>query len=411
MFLVHLDSSFPQGECIYNPPFSEHYERTNTPNKVERVSREIPKAVKERAFRLWLQGESYRRISNETKMSLGALSDHINELRQRTPDLDQLRELNVLLRKGGVTVFDAIRGGRLLDEVGRIGVSLDELENYVKLVERISHEKEAEAGRFVESALKLMGLEGESGKTYGEIVKDFEGKVSEVKRLDGEKGELQKETQGLKEELTKTEKGFSSKVQELKSVIETEERLTRLGLEKLAHLAKFVDDYETLKFSAEEVQRLSGWRKALTAMNIDPDGLERFVKEKGSLEKQLDNLSREKSAREQKVEELKGEHLRLWNQRTSLRDEVSRLSRLGYTLKEGRLTLPCKACGMQGVSMDLISVVNAIMRESWCSGMCVFCHQWSSYTAWEAAWFVTQLVLPAMKRRAEELDRPKIPTH
>jgi hypothetical protein len=361
------------------------------------LSRKIPSATRGRAFRLWLRGESYRRICAETGMSLGALSAHVNELRRKAPDLDQLRELNVVLRRGGSTVFDAVRGGRLLDRAGRLGVSLDELESYLRLTERISPEKGAEAERFVESALKLMKLEGETGKTHGQITKDFEEKRSEIKRLGEERDGLEEEIRELKEELTKTERGLSSKVQELKSVLETEERLERLGLEKLAHLAKFVEDYEALGFSAQQVQRLAEWRKSLAEMGIDPDKLGQYIKERGSLEKQISRLRREEIARRRKVKQLKGEHLRLWGQTTSLRDKVSKLFDLEFALKEGRLTLPCKICRMQGVSMDLASVENAIVKGSWCSGVCVFCGHWSSYSAWEAAWFVAQLVLPAIR--------------
>jgi len=154
------------------------------------MMRKIPRAAKDKAFKLWLGGCSYREIRDRTGMSLGAINQLVVDVRRETPDVDRLRELNVILRKGGSNVYDAMRGGRLLDKVGQLGVSLDELESYVKLTERVSQEKEVEAEGFVESAMKLMKLEGETGKTYGEITKDFEGKVSEVKRLDGEKGEL-----------------------------------------------------------------------------------------------------------------------------------------------------------------------------------------------------------------------------
>jgi hypothetical protein len=121
------------------------FEQNEWANGVNRVSRRIPRTARDEAFRLWLQGESYRSICAETGMSMGALCNHINELRKRTPELDELKELNVILKKGGLTVYDAIRGSRLLDRVGQLGMSLDRLESFIKLAENISSEKGVEA--------------------------------------------------------------------------------------------------------------------------------------------------------------------------------------------------------------------------------------------------------------------------
>lgn len=320
------------------------------------MSREIPLAVKDQAFRLWLQGESYRRICSETGMSMGALSAHINELRKRAPDIDQLRELNVVLRRGGFTVFDALRGGRLLDEVGWLGVSLDELESYVKLSARISPKKGVEAERFVESSMRLMSLEAKTGKNYEQLLKDFEERTKQIEGLEMKAKGLQEENRKLMErkaelegEIREAKERRSIALQELNHIITTQERLQKLGLERVSDLARFIEDFELLGFDTNMVRKLASWRKSLAEMDINPDKLGEFIKKKGSLEKQLDNLTREKIAREQKAKELKGEHLRLWNQMTSLRDEVSRLFSLSLALKEGRLTLPCKVCRMQGV--------------------------------------------------------------
>jgi len=135
----------------------------------------------------------------------------------------------------------------------------------------------------------------------------------------------------------------------------TQERLQNLGLEKVSDLARFIEDFQLLGFDSKTVRKMS----------------ERSSRKKGSLEKQLASLGKKKIAREQKVRVEGGTHASLGEMNT-LRDEVSRLSRLGYALRDGRLTLPCKVCQMQGVSMDLTRVEGTIMKGPWCSGMCVF---------------------------------------
>ncbi|MFQ6081643.1 MAG: hypothetical protein ACE5OW_08255, partial [Candidatus Bathyarchaeia archaeon] len=155
--------------------------------------RKIPRSVEKEILRRWLEGYTQRQAAREFRVGLATVNRVINDARKRTPDLDELRGLNVMLRKGDSSVVDAIRGARLLDGVNELGVSLDGLESFIKLSERISSERGVEAERFVEASMRLTGLEAKTGKNYEEIVKDFEGKVSEVKRLDGQKGELQKE--------------------------------------------------------------------------------------------------------------------------------------------------------------------------------------------------------------------------
>jgi DNA-binding transcriptional MerR regulator len=73
------------------------------------------------------------------------------------------------------------------------------------------------------------------------------------------------------------------------------ERLQRLGVEKTVALAEFVEDYESLGFSAQKVQKLAEWRKSLTETGISPDALESFIEKRGPLEKQLRSLEEELS--------------------------------------------------------------------------------------------------------------------
>jgi len=47
--------------------------------------------------------------------------------------------------------------------------------------------------------------------------------------------------------------------------------LQRLGLEKTATLANFIEDYESLGFSVQEVQKLAEWRKSLAETGISPE--------------------------------------------------------------------------------------------------------------------------------------------
>jgi RNase P subunit RPR2 len=123
----------------------------------------------------------------------------------------------------------------------------------------------------------------------------------------------------------------------LNSAISTKERLQKLGLEKTATLAEFIENYELLGFNVEEVQRLAGWRKGLTKLGINPDGLEGFIDEKGPLEVQRSKLNRD-------VEALRMEVNMLEKRKKALLNETSSLSTVSLILKTGKATLPCKRC-------------------------------------------------------------------
>jgi len=161
--------------------------------------RKIPEKVKEKALNMWLQGRSYREIKKKLGVSIGAISDIVAEARKQTPDLLELRKINVMvMEEGGVSVYDAVRGGRLLDQVNQLGVSLERLGEFVELANRVASEKEVESSEFVDSAVRLLRLEAKTGKNYKEVINDFEGKLSEAKKLEAEIGALKDEAEGIK---------------------------------------------------------------------------------------------------------------------------------------------------------------------------------------------------------------------
>jgi hypothetical protein len=138
------------------------------------MSREIPKAVKGEAFKLWLQGHAYREIRDKLGVSVGAINEIVTHARAGAPDLDGLRELNTILRREGSTVHDTVRGGLLIDRLGQLKVGLDKVSEYVEFSEKIVLEKGTGSEAFVDSALRLLSLTKETGKTYGEILVKYE---------------------------------------------------------------------------------------------------------------------------------------------------------------------------------------------------------------------------------------------
>jgi len=124
--------------------------------------------------------------------------------------------------------------------LSRLGVSLDELEGYVELLARISSERGLEAERFVNSSIRLMDLEAKTGKDYERVLGDFEEGTKQVKELEAKVKGIQEEIQGLMEgkaqlegEIREAKGRLHSIHQELNRIITTQERLQKLGFERV----------------------------------------------------------------------------------------------------------------------------------------------------------------------------------
>lgn len=87
--------------------------------------RKIPNKIRKKALELWLKGHNYRQIRGKLGISLGAISKTIDEVRHKAPNLDELRRLNLNLRKHNSNVHDAVRGSRLLEKVNQLGISFE----------------------------------------------------------------------------------------------------------------------------------------------------------------------------------------------------------------------------------------------------------------------------------------------
>jgi len=251
--------------------------------------------VKAKALRLWLSGLTYRLINEKTGVSLGAMNELVNEARKKAPDIDDLRQLNVTLQKSGVPLADAIRACSVISQLDELGLAINMLSEYVEFSRKLAATRSVGPAELVESALRLSKLEKETGKPYHELVREFEDKQARVKEMNLKLKALSNERVKIQGEISQASEKLSKTLEELKHAIGTKERLQKLGLEKTATLSKFIEDYESLGFDAEEVQKLAKWRKSLAETGINPDALESFIGKRGSLEKQLRFLEEELS--------------------------------------------------------------------------------------------------------------------
>lgn len=203
--------------------------------------RRIPEKNRARTIELWLGGSRYREISSKLEISLGAINCIINNVRKRAPDLDELRKLNLKLKKQDSSVQDTLRGARILDKVNQLGISLNRLETLLRILTKIASERESDEESFVNASLGLMRLESEFKKSYTEIVEDFEAKQTLIKHIELRAKKLREEIQKLGAEKRELHGTLNRAVKELKRALGTKKRLDKLSLDELATLAEHAE--------------------------------------------------------------------------------------------------------------------------------------------------------------------------
>jgi predicted nuclease with TOPRIM domain len=358
------------------------------------MRRKIPQKIKNKIIELWLRGESYRKISLETKVSLGAISEIINEKRKEFPELDELRELFMRLSREGSTVSDAMRGGALLDTLNELEISLREMDDYLVIFKTISDEARIETRNFIHSALKLHHLETEN-RPHEEVIKDYEEKLSSSMALESKKKQITLDLAALTEEQARLYDDLNQRKSELKQTIASRDRLAQLGIEKVNTLTKFINDYEAVKFSIDVIQRLASLQRALDEMNIGPTILQEYIDEHGSLRNQLKALKKKVKTTRTRHRKLNDNYQYLLEQYDYIDNNIHGLLRKYSVLKDKQFTFQCKHCeqiGLHGKIPTLKSIIDAREQGFPASIKCTFCNKYSLFTPSELYAKIAELI-------------------
>jgi transcriptional regulator with XRE-family HTH domain len=350
--------------------------------------RRLPPQVEREILKRALQCGTYRELAREFGVSVATVSRVFEDARKIMPDVDSLRELSILLRKAGLTVFDATRSCRAMESLNKWGISLEELDGYVRLNERFLSERALDES-FLSYALKLMQLEQVSGRTFQEVVEDFEKKGKEATEAEERKLALENESLGLKAELNETKVKLAELKSEIEKATNVRKGLAEIGLNKLAQLVRFIQDFESLGFDANEVKRLAMWHRGLQELHIGPDELDKYIAERGPLETQNNNL---KLANERIEADVNAHAIR----KETLLAENFALQAVDLILRTGTLTMRCESCGhplpiwlpTQESFWNLKNTGQVLIFK------CQNCDMPQSFTPWEIAFQIAWVILP-----------------
>jgi len=274
------------------------------------MSRRITSAQHRLVINLWLDLKTYREINVRTGISTGAISNIINDERNKIPDLDELRDLKKSILRANTNPLDAKRGAALLEKIDELNIPIKIIPDCIKLLTQYK----TEAGNVLEWGLKLMNLERTQKKPYYEIMMDAEKKAKNMQEW---------------EEYTKKLKGQERSI---KQSIREYEPLKALQ-NKLDHYhltPKILDDFivghlrfEELGFTKETAEILA---TELAKKGLAPRGaaarLTKILKQHEELEEAILNLLEEQHGIEKEIERNNEELAEVRSKLSSTKNEL-----------------------------------------------------------------------------------------
>jgi hypothetical protein len=350
--------------------------------------RKITDELKGDIFNEWLGGASYREMSEKFDVSLGKISSIIDEYRKASPDIDLLRGLHVRLKKDGFTSFDALRACRLLECLNGFGIGLSELQQYIKMCQRILSDKNLQDSVMAYS-VRLMALEDKCQKPFEKVMEDFDKTILETAKTKAENEQLTLKNRKLMNEAesaTKKIEGLNSEHAQLSTQLEklvtARKLLQDVGLRKLLTLAKFNQDFEALGFSIEETRKLSILKQDLISKGIQPANLKNNIAQVQSLSSQVTSLG-------SRVESLE-------NRRQQLLKTNPALQAVDEMLQTNTTKVPCKSCN------NLLPIrlpskqqqADAILSGAFVQITCPQCGYYQAFSPLEIATQIAWTLLP-----------------
>ena len=255
--------------------------------------RPTPKETKFRILKKLCSGETYRSVGKNEGCSTSTVNKIFDEfvgyaavssLEEAAENYDVREEIEILreiaceARKTTSSFPDLLGGARLLLLLKKLGLSPVHLEDTIKALDK---HKEV-FGDFVQSALRLASLEEETGKTYNDIIMEYENTKKNIAIISEEEKGAKKKIKSLDERSQAREsqlKQLDERAQKAQKVLD---EFDRTNIELQSYDIGY-GDLNTVKNFLNNIQKLKG--NATKAVQI--------IQEAGSLENKLHQLKAE----------------------------------------------------------------------------------------------------------------------
>ena len=321
--------------------------------------REINIIIKHKVVKLFLTGLSYDEIGRQVGIAKGSVVNIISEFREgylqappgMTEYVDALRQVAVDLRKNNTSIAQVQSCCRLDLKLREMGVSSGEVEHWLEICRDIVSPT-VSTDRFVAASLELSQLASESGLSYGDVLNDYNAKLSRSTELSKEIGreeqqlteakvshreekeQSNRQLDAVTKAIATAQDMFRKQKQDLKARMDEYLAQYKLSWKKINTVIALLDmELGRVGMAKADIKQLSGRiYNAGSLVNVS----NQLKKEKGGLQSEVGRLAQEKQALATSINAMKNTDESL---RTSIPRNKQELDRLNTELNSKRLEL------------------------------------------------------------------------
>jgi transposase len=332
----------------------------------------LPKKLK--VIKLFFEGYTYDEIAEELGISKGSVVNIINEFRagelKITPNeyIDALRELAVDIRKQHTTVKKLQMHVKIDYKVAEMGVSVDQVEDWLDIVYDIATEPAA-MKPFVSAALEMSQMEMETGLNSAALVAEYKNTRQALNNLKEEVANTVK----LKEEAKAELDAINQAKKEAQDQLDDFMVQNQLNWDKVKTVMAILEgEFSKKRLSEDEKVKIS-----------------KRIAETASLTAYNKNIKRENEELEKHVSLLKEENRNFEMANTGLKMHNDQMASQVFALTEGKKVLE-KQFKETKLQVDELKIVKSQYAEDIYAGWLVlaFLHNSGMISDSDFDWFV-----------------------
>jgi chromosome segregation ATPase len=203
--------------------------------------RRIYSETEKKVIELWFLGAPRDGIARKLHISGSTVSSITRSLPEC---LQQLRDLSVEIRKNRSSASEALKGAKLFSKLAQLGTGLGQGPGFILSVRKLSRKAEYEPDKVMHEAMQLNSLEEQSGKSYSEVMREFEAKHKQIVELTKKNSELQREMERKEEQRAQKLRQCRVTEEQLKNFEEVQQTLGRnhISLADVKDLKKYLEN-------------------------------------------------------------------------------------------------------------------------------------------------------------------------
>ena len=146
----------------------------------------IPPQLKKKVIQEWLQGFSRDSIALINNIGLGTVTGIVKQSRPKIPDIDLLREVALIIKKGNLDINHFTSSIRLKNMLDKLGLSEEMMEPLLEDIETHCFRGGLDINQFVSKIREVSKLVDNLGISISEIPSYINQKNEEIKNLESQ---------------------------------------------------------------------------------------------------------------------------------------------------------------------------------------------------------------------------------